>query len=379
MKTILFILFVFVQTPNYAQMKTNQDAQVKEKIQKLIEKQVKRNPDIQNAVIMVHSNSKNIHWNMNFSKNGTGNSPDQPYHIASIGKTFTAIVIAMLEEKGKLSYSDPIHLYLDKEIVNGLHIYKGVDYSNDITIHHLLTQTSGLADYFMDKNREGISGMDLMLREPEHFWTPLQTIEWTKNHLNAHFPPGKKFHYSDTNYQLLGLIIEKLSGKPLHEAYADFIFIPANMKNSYLHLYSQPDNIPQKNMAPVYYKGVDISGYKSISMSWASGGIVSTNEDMLNFFKAFNTYKFVSEITHKKMHQWVKANPGMNYGYGLMHFRFLRMPENYNISGHSGSIGSVMYYNKEADTYIIGTFNKLTYTWQPVMLIIRMLRKIQRL
>ena len=132
-------------------------------------------------------------------------------------------------------------------------------------------------------------------------------------------------------------------------------------------------------MAPVYFKGEDISGYKSISMSWASGGIVSTNEDMLNFFKAFNEYKLVSETTHKKMHQWVNANIGMSYGYGLMHFKFPFMPKKYRISGHSGSIGAIMYYCKSLDTYIIGSFNKVNYTRQPVMVAFKILRNVEKL
>ncbi len=117
---------------------------------------------------------------MNFNKSaGNYDGPNHPYHIASIGKTFTDVFIAMLAEKEQLHFSDPVHRYLDQEIIKGIHVYKGVDYTNDITIHHLLNQTSGLADVFMDKNKGGSSGMGLMVNEPERFWTPLQTIEWT--------------------------------------------------------------------------------------------------------------------------------------------------------------------------------------------------------
>ena len=117
---------------------------------------------------------------MNFNQSaGNYDEPNHPYHKASIGKTFTAVVIAMLSEKEQLHFSDPVHRYLDQEIIKGIHVYNGVDYTNGITIHHLLNQTSGLADVFMDKNKGGSSGMGLMVNEPERFWNPLQTIEWT--------------------------------------------------------------------------------------------------------------------------------------------------------------------------------------------------------
>ena len=80
-------------------------------------------------------------------------SIDQSYFIASTTKLFTTAIILYLKSEGKLQLEDKISIYLDKSIMNGLHIYKGNDYSDEITIKHLLSHTSGLADYFQGKGK----------------------------------------------------------------------------------------------------------------------------------------------------------------------------------------------------------------------------------
>ena len=76
---------------------------------------------------------------------------DQPYFIASTTKLFTTAIILKLREEGKLNLVDKISKFLDKSILNGLHFYKGMEYSEELTIKHLLSHTSGLPDYFQGK------------------------------------------------------------------------------------------------------------------------------------------------------------------------------------------------------------------------------------
>src|SRR5690606_36227781 len=84
-------------------------------------------------------------------------SIDQPYFIASTTKLFTTAIILKLRSEKKLSLNDKIGNYIDKSILSGLHIYKGKDYSQELTIKHLLSHTSGLPDYFQGKGTSGKS------------------------------------------------------------------------------------------------------------------------------------------------------------------------------------------------------------------------------
>ena len=99
-----------------------------------------------------------------------------------------------------------------------LHIFKGKDYTSQIKIKHLLNHTAGLHDYFGDKLKYGKQMLVILFEDPSRFWTPRETIQWSKEHLESHFSPGKGFHYSDTGYHILGLIIEKVASTPFHEA-----------------------------------------------------------------------------------------------------------------------------------------------------------------
>src|SRR5690606_6414085 len=82
---------------------------------------------------------------------------DQPYFIASTTKLFVTAIILNLVSKEKLNLEDPISRYLDNGVMDGLHVYRGVAYSDQLTIKQLLSHTSGLPDYFEDKNQSGKS------------------------------------------------------------------------------------------------------------------------------------------------------------------------------------------------------------------------------
>ncbi len=352
----------------------------RQKILDRFEKRVMKDKGTGSSLLLVHSDSLDIHWNIAVSKDHDNKiNEDQPCHYASVGKTITSVMISILYEKGLIDFNDHISKYLDEDILEGLHVYKGTDYSEEILVRHLLNHTSGIADYYTDKDDSGVSIMDLMLKEPDRFWTPLETVNWTKKRLKPHFPPGKGFHYSDTNYQLLGLIIEKITGKPMHESLHEYIFRPLEMNNTWQMFYSEPEIKSQYPMVDLYYKGLNLSKARSISIDWAGGGIVSTTEDLLKFIKALANNKIIKEETFDKMKDWADFGPGIKYGYGIMKFRFITMPKKYEIWGNSGSVGSFMYYNPSMDVYMIGTFNKLNCHRAPIVFIIKALGEIDKL
>jgi D-alanyl-D-alanine carboxypeptidase len=376
-KTGLLIIIITIMA---TQVKSQAVSETfKSKILTDFEKRVCSNKSNNTGLLLIHSPSLGVHWKTALHPDSTVIvNPDQPFHFASIGKTVTSVMVSILYEKGLIDFDDKISKYLDDSILTGLHIYKGVDYSTDLKIRHLLNHTSGLPDYYMDKNKEGVRLLDLMVSEPERFWTPVETINWTKQQLKPKFKPGNGFHYSDANYELLGLIIEKVTGKKFSQCLHEYIFDPLEMQNTYQIFHSEPKVKSNYPMVDLYHKGVNLSNAKSISMSCASGGIVSTTEDMLKFHKAIVENKIIRKETFEKMCDYAKMGPSFYYGYGIMNFRFMFMPAKYDIWGNSGSIGAFMYYNPGMDIYLVGSFHKVNYQVQPIFYIFSTLRKFNK-
>jgi CubicO group peptidase (beta-lactamase class C family) len=349
-------------------------------IEKTLNKIVNSNPKLHNAYLLIHSDKLNIHWNM--AQGQTDDMPahpEQPYHTASIGKTFTSVIIAMLVEERKISYHDPIAKYLPEDIVNGLHVYKGKDYSHEIRIEHLVSNTSGLPDYYEEKTKQG-KFLEILLKEPSHAWTPQETIEWSKRYLSPRFPPGKGFHYTNTGFNLLGLIIENMTSKPYHEVLHEYIFQRLHMDHSYLSQYSDPlvkSTFPVANINSMG-KRIHVENYRSFSSNYAAGQTVSTSEDLLKFMKALAGNHLISQDSLAEMMQWKKMWMGVDYGYGLMRIRMFAFLPKYNVWGHLGSTGSFMLYNPTMDFYIIGSFNKTGYTGQSVRFIFHVLRTLSK-
>jgi CubicO group peptidase (beta-lactamase class C family) len=306
---------------------------------------------------------------------------DTPIYIASITKLYTATVIMRLHEKGALSLDDPMARYLSKELIRGIHVYKGRDYSHEITIGQLLSHTSGIADYYSEKPRGGKSLFELFLEEPERRWTVNETIERAREDLKPNFRPGMGASYSDTNFQLLGKIIEAITNKPLHIVYQDFIFRPLDLKHTWLIGHSEPQLAPSVTPADVFYKNVNITQTRSNGAYWADGGIVSTAKEMTIFLKALNEGRIVSGDTLKLMHQWNKLQFPLQYGYGTMYFKLpqfiskvMKIPP---LWGHSGSTGSFLYYSEDLNLYMAGSIDQADSKSKPFRVMLKAVKAFQ--
>jgi D-alanyl-D-alanine carboxypeptidase len=304
---------------------------------------------------------------------------DTPIYIASITKLYTATVIMRLYEKGTLSLDDPMSKYLPKELIRGIHVYKGKDYSQEITIKQLLSHTSGIADYYTEKPKGGKSIFELLLEEPERTWRVNETIEWARDKLEPNFRPGTDASYSDTNFDLLARIIEAITGKPLHTIYEDFIFRPLGLTHTWL-IESSATHIPIGTYpADVFYKDRNITNIRSNSAYWPY--MVSTAEEMIIFLKALNEGRIVSRNTLKLMHHWHKLQFPLQYGYGTMRFKLpwliskmMKVPP---LWGHSGSTGSFLYYSEDLNLYMAGSINQVDSKTKPFKLMLRVMKAAQ--
>ncbi|MBN1380213.1 MAG: beta-lactamase family protein [Deltaproteobacteria bacterium] len=346
---------------------------------------VKKDKSVRNCVVSVRKGDGSFSWSgaagVANQNSGTPMTKDTPIYIASITKLYTAAVVMRLHEKNFLSLDDPMSKYLPDKLIGGIHVYEGKDYSRDITIRQLLSQTSGIADYYSEKGQDGKSLFELFLEEPDRSWTVDETIERARKDLKPHFPPGTGASYSDTNFQLLGKIIEAATGKPLHVVYEELIFRPLDLKHTWL--IGRSESLAPSVAAPAdaFHKDRIVSNLRSNGSYWADGGLVSTTEEMILFLKALNEGRIISKESLDLMHHWHKIRFPLQYGYGTMYFslprfmnRVMKLPP---LWGHSGSTASFLYYSEDLNLYMAGTINQTQSMSKPFRLMIKIMKTVQ--
>jgi len=285
----------------------------------------------------------------------------QPYFIASTTKLFTTALILRFAEEGRLSLNDTLAAYFDKELLQGLHIYKGKEYSAALTINQLLAHTTGLPDYFQNKGPGGKSLEDEIVSGNDQAWTFEQAIARTKA-MKPLFAPGSGnlAHYSDANFQLLGKIIACVSGKTFADTCSDKIIQPLGLKNTYL--YADANDRRPKTL---YYKNSPLGAYKAMTSFGPDGGMVSTSADMLVFIEAFFSGKLFSAAYLTDIQQWKRIFFPMQSGIGIHKFQ---LPWIFNpfgtvpyFIGHSGLSGALAFYSPEKNLFIAGTVNQVAH------------------
>lgn len=323
---------------------------------------VSKDAKVKNAYLLVRSDKCDINLNLAEGSKDDGEvHPGQPHYMASAGKLFTATIVAILHEKGELSFNHSIARYLDGELMDRLHVFRGTEYSTEITIRHLLQQSSGLADVFWPLLKE--------LRANPGPVTPRDAIIWGKNHLEAAGKPGVRHIYTDTNYYLLGLIVEKITGRPFHEALHGLIFDPLEMKHAYMQGFSKPSVPSEYPIARYAVDGFDPTTLESFyQIDYAGGGVVATSEEYAAFLQALTGYRLVGKETLKKM-----VDDDLRMGLPLVGFRYgysiwklttvpLFMPRKFNSWGCAGVTGSLLWHHPKTGSHIVINFNDIS--WQ---------------
>lgn len=344
-------------------------------IESLFRKQVENDPKVKNAFLLVHCVPLGVDLRLAASgQQGCEPDPLQPNYMASVGKLFTATVVAMLAEQGRLSFQDPVADHLDPELADELHVYKGKDHSGDIRVRHLLNQTSGLADNFYPLLHE-------LLEDPDFDMTPRQAVEWAKQHLKPYAAPGQ-IHYTDTNYHLLGLIVERITGRPFHEVLSTMIFEPLDMRRSWMLHMSEPMEPSAQPEADFYFDSTRLNGHKGYAgIDYAGGGVVAPLAELLMFIKALVGNRLVSRATLQTMlGDRAHLNPGFDYGYGIWQLRTipLLMPARFKCWGVLGATGAFMFYHPGLDAYVIGNFNHTAYKKKCVRFMLKVIDKLTR-
>ncbi len=370
----LFLSLIFLVGLSAIAQQTKETT-IKQRFETELEKE-----NIKSGILHVYSESRGI--NIQIAENKEDSiSIDHPFYTASITKLFTATAIGILKDQNKLNFEDKIAQYLPDSLVNNLHVLDGKNYSKELTIAHLLQHTSGLPDYFTDETKDGSPNIiNQLLMNPNKMWSAQELIQFSKKYMTPLFVPGEGYHYTDTDFVLLALIIENVSGLSLDKFFKQHIFQPLKMNSSYVNLKSSPI----ENKLPIvkfYASQYELSSLKSLSADWGGGGLVSTTHDLIKFFKAFNNDVIVKKDTRLAMQNWVTETKGMEYGYGIRQVsvgELTNTESDLQLIGHSGSTASFLWYCPQLDTYISGTFNQLEVSKNALLLVIDLLKAVKR-
>ena len=328
---------------------------------------------VQSATLRIQGLQGDLDWCAAYGSvgpDGPDMQPDSPYFIASATKIFTATAIMMLHENGRLNLEDSLQDALPDIDLTGLQLRRRKDLTSQIRIFHLLAHTSGLPDYFEQAGTGRHSLLKELLEQGDRSWDLDFVLERARR-MKPPFAPaisegsGFKAHYSDTNYQLLGAIIERYTGQNLGEALNRFIFDPLNLQQTYVYGQDHAADKGRRTEPSLFcYKDRWLKLPRAMASFGADGGMVSTSAEQIEFLKALLHRKLIrSGDLLQRMQQWNPLFFPFQYGLGLMRFQlpriftlFRTMPA---FVGHSGASGAINFYCKERDIYVAGTMNQL--------------------
>ncbi|MGW0392681.1 serine hydrolase domain-containing protein [Streptomyces sp. NPDC003042] len=237
--------------------------------------------------------------------------------IGSETKTFTVTALLKLVDQGKVGLDDPIGTYIS-----------GVPNGDRITLRQLAGMRSGLFNYSEDD-----AFAKELLDHPERRLTPRQLLDYAFEH-PVQFQPGEKFEYSNTNLILLGLVVEKVTGRPLADVIRQEVLEPAGLRRTFFPTGAQfPEPHPHGYTTGSGGKTVDATDWNP-SWAWAAGAMVSNLEDLRSWARTLATGTLLTPATQAERLKTTSIGiPGAGYGLGI-----------FNVQGWIGHNGSLPGY-----------------------------------
>ncbi|MBA7709803.1 D-aminopeptidase [subsurface metagenome] len=266
--------------------------------------------------------------------------------IGSITKTFVATAVLQLVDEGKIGLDDAVNKYLSF-----------MPTGSKVTVHQLLNHSSGIFDA---ENDDPIFAK-AVLENPSKKLSPQEIVEVSLAH-KPYNQPGKGAHYSNTNYKLLGMIVEEVTGKDLGVVIEEKIIDRLGLSNTVFATQPEMRGDRLHGYAVLESGLMDVTTERFIWILWASGNVVSNLQDQKKWARALGRGVLLSEKTHEEMMSWIEitaALPGkFKYGLGVARVgdRFI---------GHAGAVNGYyggIAYDPGTDTTIVLLFNKLAAT-----------------
>lgn len=300
--------------------------------------------NIPGIIVGVWSGNKEWILAKGVSDIATGNPMQQTMNvrIGSITKSITATVILQLVDEGRLALDDPVSSYV-----------AGIPNGDAISIRQLLNMSSGLVGYTEVGNFEY-----QMTHDPLKAWTPDELIALGISQ-NPKFAPGQGFYYSNTNYVILGKIIEKVTGNSVKNEIQNRIAKPLGLTGTYM-----PDTpfMPPNSTRGYYYdivKGgdyLDVTTEEARNFAWTAGGVISNLQETKQYIRALGNGTLLSSRIHAAqltLNPYSKFEDRYGYGLGISYVN--------GYIGHNGSIpgwNSSAYYHPQRDITIVVLANK---------------------
>lgn len=268
-------------------------------------------------------------------------SIDGHVRIASVSKTFVATVVLQLVDEGTLSLEDTLEQYVP-----------GIPNGERITIRQVLGMTAGIFNYINDPAFE-----EAYVSDPLMPFAPREAVEIVKRHPHD-FPPGEQVRYSDSNYILAGLIIERLAGKSAVEAVTERIIQPLGLAGtSFPTTPRMPTPHPRGYGADPGSPDLRDITESNPDVAWTAGAMISTLEDLRVWARALAAGTLLSSETQRERLRFaaLPAAPGMNLGYGL------GIMDLNGFVGHAGAIfgySTWMLHSTDRDATIVVLANR---------------------
>ena len=277
------------------------------------------------------------------------------FRVASIAKTFVAAVVLQLVAEGKMSLNDTVERWVPGLVPGGA----------GITVRQLLNHTAGLFDYIDDGDDTIL--MPYLRGDVTHVTPPRQIVAVATSH-PPHFAPGTQHRYSNTNYIVLGLVVEAVTGDSLTAELGRRIFQPLGLRASSLDATaSRIRGRHAHGYAPLGPRGraVELDVISS-SLAWAAGALVSTAGDVARFYRALLQGRLLPPDLLREMQTTVPAGPpGEAYGLGLFKTRRLDVKSTYRLP----CAGAVWGHNGGFAGFSSHAYNSLDGRHQMVVLI----------
>jgi D-alanyl-D-alanine carboxypeptidase len=268
------------------------------------------------------------------------------YGIGSITKTFVAVVVLQLVEEGKLRLEETPARIL------GPAVTRGIANAKTATLAELMNHTSGIPSW--EDAPRWIHDARGDSYNPKRRWSTVDGLSYIRG-LSPLAAPGSLYHYSNTDYTLLGLIVEKVTGQPLMVEIRRRILKPLGLRDIYFEGYEPmpEERVPRRyqfataqfrqtagvsKLFPEIRPGfIDVSASR-LSAEWAAGGMMATAKDLARFAQGLRDGKLLKPESLSFMMQWAPTDyPGMQVGHGL--FRTLSREGLHQIGHTGGALG----------------------------------------
>jgi len=268
---------------------------------------------------------------------------DMHFRIGSITKTFTAIAVLQLVDDNLITLDEPIQTYLPE---------KNIPRGDEITVRMLGNMTSGLFSYTFDS----IFQLDYF-GNPNKEWIPDSLLARAFSHPNL-FDPGTDFFYCNTNTVILGLLLEKMTGKNIAQVFEERIFTPLSLNNT---IWPGGSFLPEPYSHGYTMQTLDglmaDAAYWNPSWAFTAGQLISNIYDLKTHIESISTGSLISEEMYEEQRQWIVIPTKGSYGFGIAEMN--------GWLGHTGSIpgyNTIMYKNKEEGVTIVLNVNSDIHT-----------------